>query len=229
MTGFPPVGGRAARADALAGGGPVDGLVVEVGQAGRGPVAQAPAVGFGERDGDEHLPRCAVLDAAGHPVEDLGQGRLPGDLLEQGAVLDHPLLGVLDLGGLHLDHPDPDDVAVAALLVGEVEERLPRVRAGVEHHPHVAAGVGLTGAVDFVEQGDEILTGQFGHQLGQRDTGMHRRCSPMVAKNAGFAVSTTCTGPASEANTAMDCPNKTRRSSSAGCPATADSVARLLA
>ncbi len=54
---FPPVGGRAARADALTGGDPVDGPVVEVGQARRGPVAQVQAVGFGEQHGDEHLLR----------------------------------------------------------------------------------------------------------------------------------------------------------------------------
>ena len=41
-------------------------------------------------------------------------------------------------------------------------------------------------------------------------TPVRARSSPMVAKNAGFAVSTRCAGPASDAKTAMDCPNNAR-------------------
>ena len=44
----------------------------------------------------------------------------------------------------------------------------------------------------------------------------------MVAKNAGFAVSTRCDGPASDAKTAMDWPNNVRRSSSGACSAAAE-------
>ena len=108
-----------------------------------------------------------------HPVEHFGQGCLPGDLFQQGAVLGHQPLGMLDLGGLHPDHPDPGHGAagVAARLVGEVEERLPRVRAGAQQDPHVPAGVGLTRAVDLVQQLEEALAGELGHQLGEGDPG----------------------------------------------------------
>lgn len=130
-------------------------------------MAQVSAVGVGEQHGDEHLLRCQILDAAGHPVEHLGQGRLTGDLLQQGTVFGHQPLGVLDLGGLHTEHPDPGHLTggVPTRFVGDVEERLARVRTGAHHDPDVTADVRLTRAVHPVEQRDEALTGQFGHQV----------------------------------------------------------------
>ncbi|GAA4949447.1 hypothetical protein GCM10025331_42100 [Actinoplanes utahensis] len=47
----------------------------------------------------------------------------------------------------------------------------------------------------------------------------------MAAKNAGFAVTTMCSGPVSWAKTAMDWPNNVRTSSDAISPAAAGSAA----
>ncbi len=168
--GFTPVGGGATGSDAFTGGDAVDGLVVEVGQAGGGAVVQVSAVRVGEQDRDEYAVRGQAFDAARHAVEHFGQGRLPGDLLQQNPMLGQKPLGVSDLGGLDTDHPDADHGAgmVAARFVGEVEVHLPRLSSGAKHHAGVAAGVGLTGAVDLVKQIEEALTGQLRHQLGDR-------------------------------------------------------------
>lgn len=165
--------GRAARADTFPGGDAVDGLVVEVGQAGRRPVPQVLAVGVGQQDGDQHFLGRQVLDGAGHALKDVGQGRLAGDLLQQGAVLGRQPLGVLDLGGLHPDDPYAHGVAtgVQTGLVGEVEERLPRARTLTQHHPGIPAGVGLAGAVHLVQEGEEALVDEFGQQLAEGHAG----------------------------------------------------------
>lgn len=68
-------------------------------------MTQVAAVRVGEQHGDEHVRR-EVLDGGGHAVEHVGQRGLPGDLLEERAVLGGEPLRVLDLGGFDADDAD---------------------------------------------------------------------------------------------------------------------------
>ena len=170
--GFAAVGGGAARAHALAGGDAVDGLVVEVGEAGRGAVPQVEAVGVGEQHGRDDAGH-QLLDEPGHAVEDLAERGAAGDLLQQGALLRGEGTGELERGDVDPEDADAHDAAGAVLagFDGEVEVHLVAVAlvAVLEADRDVLAGVRAAGAVDVVEQGGQALSGEFGHAAAQRE------------------------------------------------------------
>ncbi|WTY34274.1 hypothetical protein OG308_23510 [Nocardia salmonicida] len=131
-------------------------------------------VRVGEQHRDQYLFGCEILDRARHAVQNLGQGRLAGDLFDQGALLGHQPVRVFELGGLHTDQPDPGHrpLVVAQWFVAEIEGGPDLVGAGAQQDRNGMTGVGFTGAIDLIQDGKNTVLDQFGHQLGERNPGV---------------------------------------------------------